>query len=265
MKNLILLLVSGIFFISCSNEQKGQNGSQQVKENNTTTDSKAQEIVDKAINTHGGTKITNSIISFDFRDKHYVATRNGGSFTYERIFEDSVGNKIHDVLTNDGFNRNINGQLANITEERKSAYSNSVNSVIYFALLPYFLNDGAVNKAYLGEGEIAGETYQKIKITFGKKGGGKDHEDEFVYWFHKESNTMDFLAYNYQTEGGGARFRKGYNMRTIEGIRFADFVNYAPREKRMDVENFDSLFVGEKLDELSRIELKYIKVSEMPQ
>ncbi|MBX2844377.1 MAG: hypothetical protein KTR26_21625 [Flammeovirgaceae bacterium] len=267
MKKLLLLLISGIFLFSCSNEQKAnQNdsiGEKQVA--NLVKDVKAQEIVDKAIEVHGGKRILNSGISFDFRNKHYKATRNVGIYTYERIFEDSVGNNIHDILTNDGLTRKINSEIAEITDERKFAFSNSVNSVIYFALLPYFLNDGAVNKTYLEEGEIAGETYQKVKVTFGEKDGGKDFEDEFVYWFHKKNNTMDFLAYNYQTDGGGARFRKAYNIREIEGIRFADYINYAPLENSMEVEAFDSLFDNGKLDELSRIELENIKVSDRHQ
>jgi len=164
------------------------------------------------------------------------------------------------VLNNKGLFREINGQKVSLSPKDSSAYSNSVNSVLYFALLPYFLNDPAVNATYLGEADIKGEPYHEIMVTFSKEGGGKDHEDEFVYWIHQERHTMDYLAYNYLTDGGGARFREAYNTRTVEGIRFADYINYKPEGDSRDVATFDSLFEAGKLEELSRIDSENVQV-----
>jgi hypothetical protein len=226
----------------------------------STPQTEAQKIVDKAIQAHGAHLIDHSIVEFDFRDRHYRATRDGGAYVYERIFSDSTGN-VQDSLSNDGFSRYVNGALESTTQERKDAYSNSINSVIYFAQQPYFLNDPAVNKAYLGTSKIKGETYDKVKVTFQQEGGGKDYDDEFIYWFHQEKNTMDYLAYNYQTEGGGARFRAAYNIREIKGIRFADYINLKPADKtNMAVETFDSLYNTGALIELSRIDSENIQV-----
>ena len=220
----------------------------------------AQKIIDAAILQHGADQFAKSVVEFDFRDRHYRATRDGGKYTYERILEDSIG-ITHDSLSNDGFVRRINGEVADITEKKKASYSNSVNSVIYFALLPYFLNDAAVNKTYLGEATIKGENYDKIKVTFEQEGGGKDFEDEFIYWFHQNNKTMDYLAYNYRTEGGGARFRVAYNTREIQGIRFADYINLKPKDKaNLAVETFDSLYNAGELVELSRIDSENVKV-----
>ena len=72
---------------------------------------------------------------------------------------------------------------------------------------------------------------------------------------------MDYLAYNYQVDGGGARFRETYNVRTIDGIRFADYVNYKPVPKTLEVSTFDSLFVNGQLEELSRIDTENVEVS----
>ena len=224
---------------------------------------KAQEIIDSAITKQGGQLVAQSRIAFDFRDRHYVSSRSGGNFTYERIFTDTLNHKVHDQLSNDNFQRKINETVVALSAKDSAAYSNSVNSVIYFAFLPYFLNDAAVQKDYLGEVSIKGEPYHKVKVTFRKEGGGKDFEDQFVYWFHKDKMSMDYLAYNYQVDGGGARFREAYNVRIVNGIRFADYINYKPINKSMEVETFDELFEKGKMKEVSRIDLENISVERL--
>jgi hypothetical protein len=64
-----------------------------------------------------------------------------------------------------------------LPEEKETAYANSLNSVIYFALLPHGINDDAVNKEYLAETTIKDQPYHKIKITFDPEGGGSDYEE----------------------------------------------------------------------------------------
>jgi hypothetical protein len=238
----------------------------QGKTDKTTTtpaDETAQQIIDQAIEKQGGAIIADSRIAFDFRDKHYASTRNGGNFTYERIFTNDQDQKVHDVLTNKGLQRKIDETVVVLSSKDSAAYSNSVNSVLYFALLPYYLNDPAVQKKYLGEVNVKGQAYHKIKVVFAQEGGGKDFEDEYVYWIHTEKGSMDYLAYNYQVDGGGARFREAYNVRIIDGVRFADYINYKPKNNSMNVEEFDELFEKGKLKELSRIDLENIIVERL--
>ena len=253
---LFLLLYAFFIYGGCTEKEPEQNH----KAPPTFT---AQEVVEAAIAKQGGAIIEHSEISFTFRDRQYITKRNGAQFTYERLFQDSSGQAIRDILTNTSFQRFTNDEETAVTEERATAYSNSVNSVIYFALLPYFLNDAAVKKSYLGLVQIKNRPYHKIKVTFQQEGGGKDFEDEYVYWFHQDQLTVDYLAYNYLVDGGGARFRQAYNRRTIEGVLFSDFVNYKPLEDRRDVENFDQLFEEEGLKELSRIDLEEISIKKL--
>lgn len=220
----------------------------------------ASWVIRQAIQQQGGDLIAHSRIAFDFRDRHYVSDRKDGKFTYERIWQDTTGDQIRDVLTNERFYREINGEGSVISAKDSAAYANSTNSVIYFALLPYFLEDEAVQAKYLGKSSVKGKDYYKIKVTFRQDGGGKDHEDEFIYWFDLQNFSLDYLAYNYLTDGGGARFREAYNVRTVEGIRFADYVNYKPQTETRAVEQFDQLFNQEQLVELSRIETENIEV-----
>lgn len=244
MRNLLLLVFSISLLSSC--QQSDPND--------------PQKIIDQALENAGGSKFLASTIAFDFRDRHYISKRKDGMYSYERIFIDSTNTIFHDFLSNDGFIRKINEEETILQDTMAAKYARSTNSVIYFALLPYGLNDAAVNKKYLGETTIEGQPYNKIKVTFGEEGGGEDHEDIFIYWIHKKKFTMDYFGYSYNTDGGGVRFRKAINPRRVEGILFQDYINYKPEDETITVESMEELFLSNQLVELSRIELKNIVV-----
>lgn len=220
----------------------------------------ATSIIDQARIAHGSSVVDSSTIGFDFRGRHYVSQRSGGRFQYERQWTDTTGMAYRDVLTNEGLYRKINGERVPLSAKDSAAYTGSVNSVLYFALLPYYLNDPAVQTQYLGTATLKGEPYQKLKVTFRANGGGADYEDEYIYWFHKDAHTMDYLAYNYQVNGGGARFREAYNVRTVEGLRIADYRNYKPVPHSMEVAVFDSLFEAGQMEQLSLIETENVTI-----
>ncbi len=258
MKHWLLGLCCLFLLAAC-----GADNNREVKtaqEQPATADDKAQQIVDAAIAKHGGSRYEDSRVKFEFRGRQYIATRQGHKFQYERIFTDTTGAQVRDVLANDGFYREVNGQRVELSAKDSSAYANSVNSVIYFALLPYFLNDQAVIKEYAGEATIKGKPYHKVKVTFRQEGGGKDFEDEYMYWIHKNDYTMDYLAYNFHTDGGGARFREAYRIRTSNGIQFADYHNYKPKTDNRKVAEFDSLLESGGLEKVSDIELEHVRV-----
>jgi hypothetical protein len=218
-----------------------------------------QNIIDNAIETAGGGKYLHSVIEFDFRDRHYVAKREEGKFSYERIFKDSI-NTTHDFVTNDGFKREINNTITEVAEEMKVRYTSSINSVIYFALLPYALNDAAVIKEFLGETTIDEKAYHKVKITFQQDGGGEDFEDVFIYWIDKKEFTIEYMAYSYEeSDGVGLRFRKAYNPRKVNGILFQDYINYKPKGE-VPITELEELYLNGELEELSKIELTNIQV-----
>lgn len=226
---------------------------------------RAQDIVDKAINRIGGEQFKASDIEFDFRDRHYKALRNGWKFQYERIWLGALG-ETKDVLSNTGFQRFVNDSLVTVPDSMAVKYTSSVNAVHYFSILPYGLNDKAVNKYNLGTVEVKGKSYYKIKVTFNEEGGGEDFEDVFVYWVNTETFEVDYLSYSYEEDNNdiGLRFREAYNRRTVNGLTFADYNNYNSTEKLANVENMDSLFMANTLKLLSKIELENIKVSLLP-
>ena len=221
----------------------------------------AQRIVDKAIQAHGGEKYNHSVVSFRFRDRQYRSQRDDGAFEYSRTFTDSTGQQVYDVLRNSGFSRTIKGTELTLPEERKAAFTASVNSVVYFALLPYFLNDDAVQKEYAGEAIIKGEPYYKVRVTFAQQGGGEDHEDTYMYWFHQQRYTMDYLAYTFREENGdeGSRFRVAVNPREVGGIRFQDYINYTSKPQIL-LEKYDSAYEAGRLEKVSDINLEGVAV-----
>jgi hypothetical protein len=225
-------------------------------------DKTAEEIVRASIMAHGGNSVYNSQVDFEFRNKHYTATYNDGRFKLERLFEDSVG-IVHDILTNEGFQRNINDSSVVLDKEWTGKYSRSVNSVVYFFRIPFVLTDQAVMLKKLGTSTINGREYHKIEATFGEEGGGDDYDDRFIYWINTTTYTVDYFAYSYSTDGGGKRFRKAINPRTINGWLVMDYINYKPKDLEVPLDDYDRYFEEGGMKELSRIvnenvEVKYL-------
>lgn len=224
----------------------------------------AQNLVDKAIAVSGGDLYKSSNVSFTFRDRVYHSERYGNQKILRRVFvKDSA--VVMDIKEPEVFCRYINDSLVVVPDTLANAYSNSVNSVHYFAYLPYGLNESAVNKEFLGEVNIKDSDYYKVKVTFNEEGGGDDFEDIYIYWFNKETSKPDYLAYDFQVNGGGMRFREAYNERYIKGIRFVDYKNYKPKVKNRSIFSIDSLYMKDDLELLSKIELKNISVDQLDQ
>lgn len=224
-------------------------------------DQKAQRVVDDAIDAHGGSAYESFLLEFDFRGTRYSAARQGGLFRYTREFTDSTGT-IRDVLDNEGFTRYRNGAPVSLSAERRGAFMRSVNAVIYFTLLPFGLNDDAVIKEWIEETSLEGQPYDLIRVTFKSSGGGDDHQDVFLYWFHKEKHTMDYLAYSYETDGGGLRFRKAVNPQKKEGILLQEYINYKPENESVPIEDLQQMFLSGSLEKLSEIRMDNVSVSQ---
>ncbi|HEX9957906.1 MAG TPA: DUF6503 family protein, partial [Fibrella sp.] len=154
--------------------------------------------------------------------------------------------------------RSLNNQPQTLDTAQYGKYSRAVNSVAYFVLLPFKLRDPAVVADYIGESQVDGQQYDKVRVRFRAEGGGKDYGDTFFYWFNQKTHTMDYLAYS----EGGPRFRKAINPQVVGGIRFQDYINYKGDEKdTTSVSSYDRRYEAKQLPELSRIEQKNIRVT----
>ncbi|WP_037322310.1 DUF6503 family protein [Salegentibacter sp. Hel_I_6] len=227
----------------------------------TSETENAQQIIDKAIEKAGGDRYKNAEITFDFRKGTYRSNREGGKFELERILADSTGTQYRDVVNNTGFTRYYKDTVVQLSDSMKNVYSNSVNSVHYFVQLPFGLNDDAVNKELIGKDTINDKEYYEIKVSFDVEGGGTDYEDVYMYWIDTQDYSLDYLAYSFKVNEGGLRFRKAYNPRTIEGIRFVDYENYKTDDLDTPLRELDDLYEARQLELLSKIENKNIKVN----
>ncbi len=195
-------------------------------------------MLDRAIAAHGGAVLDTATLAFRFRDARFRLTRRGGRFHYRRAHTDTLGRRIVEGLTNGGVYRVVAGDTVALTDSARAAVATRVNSVAYFALLPYPLGDPAVQPAYAGPDTVRGQPYHRVRVTFRPQGGGADYEDVFCFWFHADSLAMDYLAYAYGLAPGetdtGTRFREAVGVRRLAppegaaagpGVRVADYRN----------------------------------------
>lgn len=218
-----------------------------------------QDIIDKSIEVSGGNLYRTCNISFVLRDVSYELENSTGSKILKRIVNND-STTILDILKQNSFQRYINGNAVIVADSMATKYSNSINSVHYFAYLPYGLNDPAVNKKLLGETQIGDKQYYKVEITFDEKDGGEDFDDIYIYWINKETFKPDYLAYEFSVDGGGTRFREAFNERIINGIRFVDYNNYKATAN-ISVYELEALFKTKELELLSTIRLEDIEVN----
>lgn len=229
-------------------------GCKPAQQTETAVD-KAQWVIDRAIDAHGGSAYEELDVQFLFRGQCFSVHRRNGYFTYYRHAVTATGDTLSDTLSNEGFRHYSTAMLSDslLQKSRNAAYS-TTNSVVYFALLPFGLNDPAVIKEYAGETVVKGKSYHKVRVTFLQDGGGDDHEDEFMYWFDRDDFSMDFLAYAYHTNGGGVRFRVATAQEHVADVVWQQYDNYeAPKEAPAVL--LDSLFEAGALKKLSEIRL----------
>ena len=77
---------------------------------------------------------------------------------------------------------------------------------------------------------------------------------------------MDYLAYDFHINDGGTRFREAFNVRTIEGVRVADFNNYKSEllpQPGTSIEDYETLLGTDDLELLSQIELENVTISRL--
>ena len=226
--------------------------------NTSAEDTSAVALIQRVRAAHGSHRLDSATVTFTFRGTPFEVEREGGRFAYTRVWTDSTGSG-RDVLSNDGVVRFVDGEPVPLDVEAARIAEEKIGSVVYFALLPYALADPAVQPRLVGQDTLSGRGYELLEVTFRKEGGGRDYQDRFLYWVHPEQATIDYLAYSYEVNGGGARFRQAVNPRTVGGVRFADYVNFAA-EPATPLERLWALWATDSLELRSRIVLEDVRV-----
>lgn len=215
--------------------------------------------VEQAIQQHGGERFERMEVHFDFRGDAYRVVRDEGRFLYERKYRQD-GTSIRDWMTNEATGREVDGQPVSLQDHERASLETTVNSVVYFGFLPFRLLDPAATHRDLGETRIGGEPYRAVEVTFQEEGGGRDWEDRFVYWFHRDQNTLDYLAYRFETDDGGSRFRRAVNRREVGGLLIQDWENFTADPEIPDIAVYPELLGSPDLRLVSRVELENVRV-----
>ncbi len=262
-----VFLILNISIFSCNTEKKKDTDPSEEKEMTSqkvivppkaAVMDKADSLVVKTIAAHGGELYDTAHYAFTFRNKKYTFHNKTGGYTYT-VTSQKAGKEIKDRLENGKLTRTIDGTTTDLSPKDIAIYTEALNSVVYFATLPHKLNDAAVIKSYEGQITIKGEDYEVLAVSFDQEDGGVDHDDKFMYWINTDTKTVDYLAYSYETNDGGVRFRSAYNPRMVGGIRFQDYINYeAPIGTPLN--ELPELYEAGKLKELSRIKTEDVEV-----
>ncbi len=221
------------------------------------------QTVRDSIERHGGERFERLDLEFDFRGDAYRVVRADGRFLYERKYRQD-GASIRDWMANEGVGREVEGQRVELDASQRASLESTVNSVVYFALLPFRLLDPAARHRDLGEAEIDGEPYQVVEVTFLEEGGGRDWEDRFVYWFHRNDHTLDFMAYRFDTGEGGTRFRRAVNRRQVGGLLLQDWENLTADPAIEDIARYPEWLGSPELRLVSMVEMEEVRVGDPP-
>lgn len=213
--------------------------------------------VRRAVQAHGAARLAEATVDFSFRGTPHRMTRSGGRFRFERWPRPDQ----HEVLTNEGYALFVNGERAKLSAAAAAARARSLNSVVYFASLPYVLEDPAVNAVHAGQQEVDGETYDVLEVTFDLEGGGEDHDDRFRYWLDPESGELELMAYSFTRGEGGVRLRVRTSTVGAGGVTFVNWKNFGDPNADTPLSQLPKLWLQGELPELSEILLDDIRVT----
>ena len=219
------------------------------------------EIVDRAIEYHGGTRYESSDTSLRMCSKsgcYEIRARvNDGQFLYDvTAIDRSKERRV--VWTNDSLDLRVDGMPSAVEADRVQTLRDWAMARIYFCFLPFRLNDESVLKQDLGLEVWNGRDLHKVKVTF-QAGSSSDADDEYLYWFEPLSGRLEQFAYSFSGDPGGLRFRRATRFRRVGDILFFDQENMGVDGDGFTVDQIDPSFVS-KMKRISTVELSNIRV-----
>lgn len=222
-------------------------------------------IVDRAIEHHGGALSSGSVTELETCSlsgcSSVRATVDGGLFEYV------VRGKVRDAerrvrATNDEVELWLDGRPVPVAGHEAQAMRDWAMARVYFAFLPYRLNDPGVWKEDLGLETWEGRDLHKVKVSFTPE-SSTHADDEYLYWFDPETAELVQFAYSYSTSNEGLRFRRLFNARRVGGILFADQENWGVEGPGLSVDLMTPEYVA-GLRRVSTVELRNVSVGPLP-
>lgn len=223
-------------------------------------------IVDRAIEHHGGELYRRSETALEICSKSGCAAvrarLDGGLYDFE-VRARVRGAERRVRSTNDGVEWWEAGERRPVPPERRQALRDWVMERVYFAFLPFRLNDPGVYKEDLGLEAWEGRELHKVKVTFAP-GSSTDADDEYLFWFDPSSGRLEQFAYSYTRGEGGLRLRRGFDYRRVGGLLFFDQRNYGVDGAGLSVDLVGPRYVEREMRLVSTVELRDIRVEPLP-
>ncbi len=224
------------------------------------------EIVDRAIEHHGGEIYRHSETELDLCSKsgcfQVVARMDGDAWTY-KVSGKSRDSHQEVISTHDRLTVRRDGSEVTVAADQEQGFRDWAMARVYFCFLPFRLNDPSVLKQDLGLVDWDGRSLHKVKVTF-EAGSSTDAGDQYMYWFDPETARLEYLAYSYDDNGGGLRFRRAVRHRRIGGLLFFDQENFGADGPGLSVDAIDAAYVRDSMRHVSTVRLEDIQVRPLP-
>ncbi|MFQ5527594.1 MAG: DUF6503 family protein [Thermoanaerobaculia bacterium] len=229
------------------------------------------ELVARSIAFHGGELYAATRIELDLCSKSGCSalevTQDGGLFEYCATASGKRGEK-RVCIDNDSTAEWLDGvglatgamPGSEAADALDSSRRDWVMQRVYFAFLPYRLEDPSVGLEDQGSETWDGRELRRVKVSF-EPGSSTDADDEFLYWFDPESARLELFAYSYTRNDGGLRFRRLTNYRREGGILFFDQENLGVEGPGLSVDLVSPAYVRDAMRYVSTVELREIRVS----
>lgn len=220
----------------------------------------AKDILATSINKSGGEQFLYSQIKFHAADLDYYMERKGhiANFTVERK-SDSITYKA--TYENGYTNYYINDSIQQETPLTRRFINSNLEGFLYFVSFPHVLKQNAVILNRNADIEINKKSHYVLHVSFTKVEGEPDNE--FYLYIDKETYLINYTAEKYANTGNLPMFKRYYNSRMIEGIRFADYYSFRSNEEGAALENLVEQFKSYNLKDLRNIEFTDIEVTHL--
>ena len=223
------------------------------------------EIVARAIEHHGGELYRHSETSLTLCSGsgcYRIRSRVDGGLYEHEVSGPYRGAERRVLASNDSLAAWRDGQPLAPSPELSAALRDWAMARVYFAFLPFRLEDPDVLQEDLGVEEWEGRRLRRVKVGF-VAGTSTDAEDEYLYWFDPDSGRLEQFAYSFSGRPGGLRFRRLSNYRRIGGILFFDQTNLGVDGEGLSVDQVRPEFVARRMRPVSEVTLRNVTVREL--
>lgn len=190
MQKLLTLIILSALFFGCQ-PKANQEVSETPTNNSQSAENQYPELLQKALEAHGGIDKWNSYSSLQF-DLHSTL----GSEKSETHLIDLKSRKV--LIQSDSFRLGMDGSQVWVSPNKEAFGTMSArfyhNLIFYFFSIPYVLADPGIQYEDLGTLTLDSTNYRALKVSF-NEGVGDADDDFYIAHFNPETYKMEWLLY----------------------------------------------------------------------